>query len=164
MNVVFREIANRFSKMNARFPPVGKNSTERAFDGSLRSAVGSTGQIAPQRVRDFFYIPRLSRSTRGTGVRFVTPVRHPDAVSNTVFFFRQVHSQYWRLGEELWVTMSSKGWCEGCYSKEKTLDRPVISSPSSVVHARGLSLPASLYTSSSAKKQSPPQELGAPPP
>ena len=45
-------------------------------------------------------------------------VRHPDAVSNTVFFFRQVHSQCWRLGEELWVTISSRGWCEGCYSKK----------------------------------------------
>lgn len=55
-------------------------------------------------------------------------------------------------GGESWLTISSKGWCEGAYSKEKTLDRPVSSSPSSVVHARGLSLSDSVYTSTSAKK------------
>ena len=68
-------------------------------------------------------------------------------------FIRQVHSRCWRLGEGLWVTILIKGWCAGCHSKEKTLDRPVTSSPSSVVHARGLSLSDSVYTSTSAKKQ-----------
>jgi hypothetical protein len=41
----------------------------------------------------------------------------------------------------------------GRFSKEETLDRPVVSSPSSVVHAMSLSLSDSVCISTSPKKR-----------